>query len=169
MSRERKARLTAVAVAGASLLVAGTVAVGLLLTDDAPEARVALTAEQYQGVCVVVTPPEPDPCDAASGVIRYAFFGALVNVPYLEKWQTANPGEVFRLAAIMAAPKCSTPTSPQPQTMRTFFGAALAAAAEAVACARHPEAIGMPMPNPKPTGTGDRTPPSAPGPITVTP
>lgn len=125
---------------------------------------------QYIGKCGLVTPPDPDRCDAVQGAIRYSMLGSLVNADQFKKWTQSAPNDYQRLTTLMAAPKCSIPSSPQPQIMVTFMGAALASAVQAYACALGTEPIVWPAPNPPRTaGSKDKTAPTAPGPITVTP
>src|SRR5574343_1247759 len=128
--------------AGAGLLAAGAlVAGGSVLAPSNPAPAVVgpgtteLQEGQYAGPCSIVTPPEPDPCEAAQGTLRYSFWGNMVNAAYFKKWRQGSPGDYGRLLGLMAAPICSTPAHPQPQTMRTPQGAALAAAVQAYACA----------------------------------
>ena len=164
----------------AAAAVGGVLAVsGLVVANEADISPVSATetvladtvAEgQYQSVCSVVTPPEPDPCDAVAGTLSFIVLGAIERGPYQAKWVAANPGEVSRLAAVMAAPQCSTFTNPQPQTMLTHYGAALAGIMQAVACARHPEPITWPpLPTALDPNRADKAPPSAPGPIQIGP
>lgn len=152
------------AAAGASDLVSSTETVTVAVVAD------TIGTEQYQGICAVVTPPDPDPCDAVNGTLRYGALGALERSAYHPKWVAANPGEVARLSVIMAAPVCSVPSTPQPPLMLTQYGAGLAELMRAVACARHPEPIVWPPlpPAPNPNRT-DKTPPTAPGPLNVVP
>lgn len=181
----RAALFTAAGVLGVAAVTTGTVALSPLSVTETTTVAVApeIAENQYIGDCTTVTPPEPDPCEAAQNVIRYSFFGALVNASNFKTWKKGSPGDYGRLCSgpiqpdgsqtcvngLMAYPQCSTPTNPQPQTMRTFFGAAIADAVEAYACARGTEAINFPAPNPPPTGTGDKTAPTAPGPLNVNP
>lgn len=171
-------RRTAAVVAGASFLAAGALIAGGTIADVTPESDVTfvgpgtteLLPGQYVGPCSIVTPPEPDPCQAAQLVLRYQVLGNVVNTTYHPKWVAANPGEMQRLAALMAAPRCSTPTAPQPQTMRTFYGAMLGDVIEAYACALGTEPVTWPAANPPPlAGAKDKTAPSAPGPIVIGP
>lgn len=125
---------------------------------------------QYLGPCAVVTPPNADPCVAAQQTIRYVLFGAAVNADLFKKWKAANPGEYARLTAHMNAPACSQGAVGQPQDMLTQTGAMFYAAVQAYACALGTEPIAWPVPNPpRVAGAKDKTPPSAPGPITVQP
>lgn len=160
-------------IVGASALAIGAFTAGDLTSGSSSTTTVAATtlAEgQYVGPCSTVTPPEPDPCEATQLVIWYQLFGALVNTAYFAKWKTANPGELTRLGAVMAAPKCSTALSPQPQVFLTFYGAMLADAVEAYACALGKDPIAMPAPNPPPkAGSTDKTAPKPPGALQVTP
>lgn len=128
-----------------------------------------IAENQYQGDCVVVTPPEPDPCEAAQASIRYGMFGHLVNAAPFKTWKKGSPGDYARLTSIMANPQCATPSNPQPQTMVTFFGAAIADAVEAYACARGTEPITWPASNPPVTSGSDKKAPTAPGPVIITP
>lgn len=167
---------TAAAIVGAGVLAAGALVAGGTvadLTPAEPETFVGpgvaeLAPGQYVGPCSIVTPPEPDPCEAAQLAIRYQFFAALVNAEPYKRWAKGAPGDVSRLAAQYAAPRCSTPANPQPQTMKTRLGEAIGNAVEAYACALGTEPIVLPAPDPPPTGT-DRSAPTAPGPITVAP
>jgi len=124
---------------------------------------------QYLGKCAVVTPPSADPCDAAQGTIRYSFFGSLVNADQFKKWKSSAPLDYARLTAHMNAPVCSLGGAGLPQDMKTFMGAALYSAVQAYACALGTEPIVWPAPNPPRTSSSDKTAPTAPGPITVTP
>lgn len=162
---------TGAAVLGLAAATTGTLALSPVDVVETETVTVATTLApgQYIGTCTTVTPPEPDPCEAAQGVIRYQFFGALVNATVFNNWKKSSPGDYQRLNTLMLAPKCSTPANPQPQIMVTFFGAALADAIEAYACARGYEPIAWPAPNPKPISTGDTKAPTAPGPVIVTP
>lgn len=127
-------------------------------------------ATQYLGRCAVVTPPAPDPCDAANGTLRYAALYEVQLVPYYAKWTAANPGEVQRLAGLMAAPQCSDAPTGTPSVMLTHYGMLLQRITEAIACAKHPEPIVWPeIPPPPDPNRTDKTPPTAPGPITVGP
>ena len=124
---------------------------------------------QYVGKCSIVTPPKSDPCDAAQGILRYAFFGNLVNANQFKTWKRQNPGEYARLTAKMNAPMCGSGTG-LPQDMLTFYGSFIANVIEAYACALGVEPITWPTPNPpRLPGATDKKPPTAPGPITVTP
>lgn len=130
----------------------------------------SLAEGQYVGPCSIVTPPEPDPCEAAQHQIRYPFLGQLVNAKPFKSWVKGAPNDYARLTAYMQAPICSTATNPQPQPMTTFMGAAIGDAVEAIACARGVGPVVWPAPNPPPVpGSTDITPPGAPGPVTVTP
>ena len=169
-------RTLAAAAVGGVLAVAGLVAANeadiapISATETVEVFADTIANTQYQGVCAVVTPPDPDPCDAVNGTLRYTVLGSLERNTYYPKWVAANPGEVARLAVVMATPVCSIPSTPQPQVMFTEYGAALAAIMQAVACARHPEPITWPPLPPALSPTrSDKTPPSAPGPLTVTP
>jgi hypothetical protein len=122
---------------------------------------------QYVGKCGIVTPPTADSCDAAQGVIRYAFFGKVVNASQFKVWKNQNPGEYARLTAHMNTPFCGSGASPD---MNTFYGGFLADAVEAYACARGIEAIVWPTPNPPlDPKRADKTPPTPPTGLTVTP
>lgn len=124
---------------------------------------------QYLGKCAVVTPPNADPCDAVQGTLRYAFFNSLVNADQFIKWKKYAPLDYNRLTAHMNAPACSNGTG-LVQDMKTFMGAALFSVVQAYACALGVEPIAWPAPNPpRAAGATDKTAPSAPGPITVTP
>lgn len=130
----------------------------------------ALQEGQYIGPCSVVTPPDPDPCEAAQGMLRYAFLGELVNSIQFNKWKNGSPKDYARLNAIMSDPKCPKASDPQPQTMVTPFGAAIADAVQAYACALGTEPVTWPAPNPPlDPNRKDKKPPTAPGPIQVTP
>lgn len=129
---------------------------------------------QYLGRCAVVTPPVADPCDAVAGELRYGFWSAVVNANQFKTWKNQNPGEYARLTAHMQAPNCPNGSAPA-EDMLTFYGAYLHTVVNAYACAAGANggAIGQiawPTPNPAldPNRT-DKKPPSAPGPITVTP
>jgi hypothetical protein len=164
------------AVAGAGILAAGALVAGGTIADVTPEADVTfvgpgtsdLQLGQYVGPCSIVTPPDADPCEAAQLVLRYQFWGAMVNASWFKKWKAGSPGDWNRLKTLLAAPVCSTVTNPQPQIMVTRFGEALSNEIEAYACALGTEAISLPAADAAPTG-GDKTAPGAPGPIIVTP
>lgn len=164
------------AIAGASALAVAAFAAGDMTSGSSPSPAILgpgttqLAEGQYVGPCSIVTPPDADPCQAAQLVLRYQVFGDLVNTAYFPKWKRANPGELARLKTIMAAPKCSTATNPQPQTLVTFYGAMLGDIVEAYACALGSEPIAFPTPNPPAVaGSTDKSPPTAPGPVTITP
>lgn len=172
MTPKRAGALTGAALAVGALGLVAATGGDVIPTDTTTVAVVADTVApgQYQGVCAVVTPPEPDPCDSVNGTLRFAALGAFERSVYHAKWVASSPGDVGRLSAIMASPACSTPSNPQPQIMRTQYGAALAAVMQAIACARHPEPITWPpLPPPPTAGSTDKTAPTAPGPLTVTP
>jgi len=137
---------------------------------------------QYLGKCAVVTPPGSDPCDAAQGTLKYSFWGSTVNASTFQNWKKANPGEWARmcsgpiaadksqtcLTGHMATPMCSVGPVGQPQDMITKYGAALYAETSAYACALGVGPINLPAPNAPPlAGAKDKTPPTAPGPITA--
>jgi len=143
---------------------------------------------QYLGKCSVVTPPKADPCDAAAGMIRYSFWDSLVNATLYKNWAKANPGELARMCVMgsitdpanptgpplkvcvsghMATPLCGNGTG-LVQDMKTQFGAALFAAVQTYACALGNGPMAIPTASPPPlAGASDKTPPSAPGPITA--
>lgn len=127
-----------------------------------------LAPNQYVGPCSIVTVPDADPCQAAQLVLRYQFWGAMVNGSLWKQWVKGSPKDYQRLLTLLAAPKCSTATDPQPQIMVTKTGAALADAVEAYACALGTEPIVLPAPDPPPTGT-DKTAPSAPQDLQIVP
>jgi hypothetical protein len=134
-----------------------------------PAVQETLAEGQYVGPCSIVTPPEPDPCEAAQGAIRYSMLGELVNaVPY-KNWRKGAPLDAARLDAYLQNPQCSTPSNPQPQTMRTFMGAAIAAALQAYACAKGVGPVTWPEPNPPAASGSDTQAPTPPGPVTVEP
>lgn len=147
-------------------------------TSSAPRRALSLTTvtmtydadSQYVGACGLVTPPAPDACDAVNGTLRYSALYAFETAANYRAWVKANPGEVSRLASIMAAPRCSSAPTGLPVVMRTGYGQGLALVMSAVACAKHPEPITWPQlpPAPDPNRT-DKQPPSPPGPITATP
>jgi hypothetical protein len=140
--------------------------------DDEPRrlAVLELAEGEVQGDCLVVVPPAVDPCEAAQGTLRYVVLGAVVNANQFKAWRTQNPGEWARLNAHMAAPACSVAPVGQPQDMRTFYGAALYGVVQAYACARGTEPLTWPPANPPlDPNRADKTPPTAPGPLTVTP
>ena len=125
---------------------------------------------QYVGKCGLVTPPDPDHCDAVQGTLRYSFFMSLVNSIQFNKWKQKSPKDYQRLSGLMAAPECSVPSNPQPQIMVTPLGAALASAVQAYACALGEEPVTWPAANPPlDPNRSDKKPPTAPGPIQVTP
>lgn len=162
--------------AAATLAVTGGVIAGSTVIDVTPEPEVTfvgpgttdLQPGQYVGPCSIVTPPASDPCDAAQLVLRYQFWGALVNAALFKQWVKGSPKDYQRLLTLLAAPKCSTATDPQPQIMVTRTGEALGNAVEAYACALGVEPIILPAPDPAPTGT-DKTAPTAPGPVEIVP
>lgn len=166
------------ATAGAIALAAGALVAGGTVVDVTPEESVTfvgpavqetLAEGQYVGPCSIVTPPEPDPCEAAQGQIRYAMLGELVNaIPY-KNWRKGAPIDAARLDALMLNPQCPTASNPQPQTLRTFMGAAIGAALQAYACAKGTGPITWPAPNPPPVAGSDTQAPTPPGPVTVTP
>jgi hypothetical protein len=125
---------------------------------------------EYIGPCSIVTPPEPDPCQAAQLVLRYQFFGHMVNADQYKIWRKGAPGDRARLDTLLATPKCSTASNPQPQIMVTKFGAALADVVEAYACALGTEPITLPVPNPPLDPTrSDKTSPTPPSDLTIPP
>jgi hypothetical protein len=182
-------RAAAAAGVGAVVIAAGALVAGGTVADVTPEESITFvgpgTSElqpgQYVGPCSIVTPPAADPCDAAQLVLRYQFWGAMVNADWFKKWKKGAPGDWKRLCipgaknpdppagdglipcigGQMSAPVCSTFTNPQPQIMVTRFGEALSNEVEAYACALGTEPISLPVPDPAPTGT-DKTAPSAP-------
>lgn len=166
----------AVGTAAGVLGLIGAAALGsselMSSTDTVTVATFADTIadNQYQGTCVVVTPPEPDPCDAAQGQIKYSMLGHLVNaIPY-KNWRKGAPQDAARIDAVLANPQCPTANNPQPQTLTTFMGAAIADAVKAYACARGTGPITWPAPNPPPDSTNsDKKAPTPPGPLTVKP
>lgn len=160
-------RTAAIIVGTVALTGAGAVtATEVVGSDESVVETLALSEGQYLGPCSIVTPPEPDPCEAAQGTLRYHFWAGMVNADQFKKWKQSAPKDYLRLQTLMAAPMCSTPAHPQPQIMVTKMGAALAATVGAYACAKGTEPIVLPTPNPIVTGT-DKIPPSAPGAITV--
>jgi hypothetical protein len=123
---------------------------------------------QVAGPCAITTPPSVDPCLAAQGTLRYSFWSSLVNATIFNTWRSQNPGEWTRLQAHMAAPACSSGGVGQIQDMKTALGAALYSEVQAYNCALGTEPITLPAPNPpRLPGAKDKTPPSAPGPITA--
>lgn len=181
----RRSAAIAAGVAGV-VLAAGSIAASEALEDSSSSSVAAIPgtiapagtypygttlAEGWvQGRCAAFLPPEVDPCDAVDGTLRHSALGAFRRGAYHAKWEKANPGEVSRLASIMAAPVCSTPSSPQPAVMLTRYGEGLAHVVRAIACARHNEPVTWPPLDPPldPNRT-DKTPPTAPGPVTVIP
>lgn len=154
-------------------IAAGLISLGTLaLADDEvqPLASATLAPGDVQGPCAVVTPPAVDPCLAAQLTLRYVVLGAFVNANQFKTWRSQNPGEYARLNAHMATPACSSGAVGLPQDMRTFYGAALYAVTQAYACALGTEPLTWPQANPPlDPKRADKTPPSAPGPLTVTP
>lgn len=178
----RYAPYVAGAVAGLAVLAIGGAAALIANGDDEPRllgaAELNVTTitttydldTQYVGKCGIVTPPAPDACDAAQGILRYSFFASLVNADNFKKWKSSSPGDYQRLTAHMQAPASSAAPIGLVQDMRTALGAALASVVQAYACAKGTEPIVWPAPNPPPlAGAKDKTPPTPPGPITVTP
>lgn len=164
----------------AGLLLVGGIASGVALTGSEGEVLAGANVttvpttydadSQYVGLCGIVTPPDPDRCDAAQGTLRYSMFGSLVNAIQFNKWKQKSPRDYERLTLLMGAPHCSVPSNPQPQIMVTPLGAALASAVQAYACAGGTEPIVWPPPNPPlDPNRADKTPPTAPGPIQVQP
>ena len=168
-----RAKITAGAAAGL-LGVMGFAAAGssdlFSSTETVSVVPDTIADNQYQGPCSVVTPPEPDPCEAAQGQIRYSMLGHLVNATPYKNWRKGAPLDAARLDALMANPQCPTATNPQPQTLQTFMGAAIGAAINAYACAKGTGPLTWPAPNPSPaSGSTDKTPPTPPGPVQVSP
>lgn len=127
-------------------------------------------ATQYLGPCAVVSPPTADPCQAAQGMLSHSFWGNMVNAKPFKNWRRDSPGDYQRLLGWLAAPRCSNAPTGLAMNMVTFYGAALVNTVWAYACALGTEPIALPAPNPAPApGATDKTPPSAPGPITVVP
>jgi hypothetical protein len=175
----------AASVGGVLIVVVGTIAV-LALTHNYVNTRpsqnrtasrlASVTTAfdpltQYLGPCqLVVTPPAPNQCQAAAGHV-VAFLGSLVNGNLFKAWKAANPGEYQRLSAHLANPMCSVAPVGQPQDMVTMTGAAFSAAVSIYACVEgSPPALVWPAPNPPPVaGAKDKTPPTPPGPVTITP
>lgn len=163
--------------AGAALLAAGVIGGTQISSESAPAELNVTTVTttydadtQYVGECGIVTPPDPDACDAVRGTIRYSMFQSLVNAIQFNKWKQKSPKDYERLSILMSAPKCSVPSNPQPQIMVTPLGAALASAVQAYACAHGMDAITWPAPYPAlDPNRADKTPPTAPGPLQVTP
>jgi len=129
---------------------------------------------QYVGRCHIVTPPTSDYCEAAEGTIRYPFFAQLVNASNFKSWKKSSPGDYARLTAHMNAPRCPTPVG-NVQDMKTPLGAAFYNVVEAYACAASANGGTIePLTWPAPATTldpnrTDKTPPTAPGPLTVAP
>jgi hypothetical protein len=172
-------------VAGAALLLVLGIGLAALLTrdDNEPQRLGAVYAAnvttvtttydadtQYVGKCGIVTPPDPDACDAVQGTLRYSFWGSMVNSIQFNKWKQKSPKDYQRLLGLMASPQCSVPSNPQPQIMVTPLGAALANVVQAYNCAHGIEPIALPAANPPlDPNRADKQPPTAPGPLQVTP
>ena len=165
--------------AAAGIFAAGALAVGALVggaavneqeDSSAPVQAMALQPGESQGPCSVFVPPSVDPCVAAQLTLRDVVLGAFVNASQFKTWRNQNPGEWSRLNAHMAAPACSMAPVGLPQDMLTFYGAALYGITQAYACARGVGPLTWPPANPPlDPKRADKTPPSAPGPITVGP
>lgn len=130
---------------------------------------------QYLGRCAVVTPPTPDPCDSTRGTLEFTFWAKVVNASQFKSWRKQNPGEYARLNAHMANPVCPSGGVGPTQDMLTYYGGYLYDVVIAYACVAGagggtiaplvwPQANAALDPN-----RTDKTPPTAPGPITVTP
>lgn len=146
---------------------------------------VTVPIDSFLGQCAVVNPlVAGDPCETAAQIIQYVVLDELGKGAYHAKWVKDNPGENARLLAHLANPKCATGTVGLVQDMKTHYGAALFALTQAWAClpmgppkadgtgAIHPRELPLKMGVPDPPldpKRGDKTPPTAPGPITVSP
>lgn len=177
MDSKSKTGIAIAAGASAVLLAAGVLGSNQL-SEDSMSAELNVTTvtttydadTQYVGKCGIVTPPDPDACDAVQGTLRYSMFQSLVNAIQFNKWKQKSPKDYERLTLLMGAPRCSVPSNPQPQIMVTPLGAALASAVQAYACAHGMEAITWPAAYPAlDPNRADKTPPTAPGPLQVTP
>lgn len=145
----------------------------------------ALAPGQVQGPCGAYTPPAVDNCTAGQGYLGHAFWDSLTSASIYQNWKKSNPGEAARLctgpinqttnvqtctSGLMSSPTCPTSGTGQAQTMVTNFGAALANIPIAFACAYGFGPMVLPPPVAPPTkGAADKTPPTAPGPITINP
>lgn len=123
---------------------------------------------QYLGVCGdVVTPPTAGTCETIQGILRYQFFGRLVNANQFKVWKSQNPGELSRITAHMQAPLCGSGANPD---MKTYYGQFIADVVEAYACAKGTAPIAWPTPFPAlDPKRADKTPPTPPTGLTVTP
>lgn len=178
----------AAAVASAVTLLGVAIGVSADIGTDGSTvgpATVTITVPvgSLMGQCAVVTPPQTDPCQEASMILQYVVLNELGKGVYHPKWVKDNPGENARLNAHLASPLCNGgPGAGLPQDMKTHYGAALFAITQAIAClpqgppnqqgqpiqVREPLKMGVPDP-PLDPGRSDKTPPTAPGPIHVTP
>lgn len=140
----------------------------LLLAAPAASAAAPGDPGYVDGPCGGSIAPEPDPCLAAQGVVRYTFVSHIVNAQTFKNWKRDNPGELARLTTFMAAPTCPTPKNPAAPLMKTMLGAALVNVIQVYACVLGVDPVVLPAPNPPPTGK-DKTSPSMPGAVTVTP
>ena len=150
-----------------------------------PDSRTITIPEgSFLGQCTVVTPPISDPCEQAAQLVQYVALNELGKGVYHAKWVKDNPGENARLLAHLANPQCGKGVG-LVQDMKTHYGAALFALTQVWACLPqgpprfngdptpiHPRELplrmGVPDPPLDPKRT-DKTPPTAPGPITVQP
>jgi hypothetical protein len=153
----RVASAAAVAVVVAAL-------VGVTTLDTSSAENPPLVSCDVAGVVA----PEPDPCAAAQGAIADVMLRNLINAKTVSNWRRDNPGEWTRLTGFMLAPNCPTPANLAQPSMRTRLGSALVNAIQAYACARGTGPLVFPDPDPAPTGS-DKTPPTQPGPVTVSP
>lgn len=128
----------------------------------------------FVGQCAVVTPPVGDPCEVVGQMLQYSLLMEVGATAYHKKWMQDNPGEVARLNAHLANPQCILGNQGPVQDMKTHWGAALYLVTQAIACLpkdpRNPRpALEIPIPPALDPKRKDKTPPTAPGPITVTP
>ena len=167
-------KLAAMVAAVPVLAIGGVVAADQIgSSSEATDTLVTITtvydpATQIPGPCSIATPPKADVCLATQGILRYAFWAAIVNSSLITKWKAANPGEWNRLMAHMAAPNCPNGSAPA-QDMITPVGAALASELNGYACALGTEPVTVPAANAPPTSRADQKPPTPPGAVTVVP
>jgi hypothetical protein len=155
-------------VAGTALATVATAATITLLSTSTTENASAENPPLVSCDVAGVVAPEPDPCAAAQGAIADVMLRNLINAKTVSNWRRDNPGEWTRLTTFMQTPNCPTPANSAQPSMRTRLGGALVNAIQAYACARGTGPLVFPAPDPAPTGP-DKTPPSQPGPVTVTP
>ena len=179
----------AAALAGSALTALGF-AVGIfgsIGTDGSTvgptTVEITVPVDSFLGQCGVVTPPNGDPCEVSSQILQYFVLDELGKAAYHAKWVKDNPGENARLNAHLANPQCGSGATGLVQDMRTHYGAALFAITQAIACLPqgppnqqgqpiHPRQLPLKMGVPDPPldpNRSDKTPPSPPGPITISP